>query len=106
MKLFLDDVRPAPDGWHRVPTVAAAKALLTSNEKINEISLDHDLGEGQETGYDLLKWIERQVAIVGFVPPPIIKIHSANPVGKKNMEAAIERIKRFSQEIKNKDLQE
>ncbi len=43
MKLWLDDVRSAPEGWTHVHTVEQAKALLISHH-VSEASLDHDLG--------------------------------------------------------------
>ena len=48
--------------------------------KFNAIDLDHDLGE-EKTGYDIAKYIvEHQIPLVGF------RIHSANPVGKFNIQ--------------------
>ena len=100
MKVYLDDMRKAPEGFLRCKTAIAAIALLQTG-KVKEISLDHDLGEENKTGkfstgYDVVCWIEEKVAKEGFIPP-VIKIHSANPVGRKKIEAAIESIKRFSQ---------
>ena len=43
VKLWLDDVRPAPLGWTWCKTVAAAQALLMTGS-VEEASLDHDLG--------------------------------------------------------------
>lgn len=43
MRLWLDDVRPAPDGWVWVKTARDAIALLAA-VGVAEISLDHDLG--------------------------------------------------------------
>jgi hypothetical protein len=63
--------------------------------KVEEISLDHDLGlfttEGKEsTGYAVLEWLEGEVAIgTAAFDIPIISIHSANPVGRKRVEQAI-----------------
>lgn len=39
----------------------------------------HDRG----TGYDVVLWIEEQVALNGFVPPAM-KVHSANVAGSEN----------------------
>ncbi len=111
MKLWLDDERPAPPGWVHVTTVADAQRLLASG-KVTEASLDHDLGpqpvcfecerDGETKsspcqhcschhrdldGYDLVKWM------VGSGTWSVTKpqVHSANPTGAANMEAAIER---------------
>jgi hypothetical protein len=43
MRVWLDDVRDAPDGWVHVQTPEEAIELLRSG-KVKEISLDHDLG--------------------------------------------------------------
>jgi hypothetical protein len=43
MKLFLDDIRPAPNAsWTIVRTLDEAKAVLLASE-VDELSLDHDL---------------------------------------------------------------
>jgi len=94
MKIFLDDIREAPSGYIRAYNYQEMIHLLKSyNGHIEEISLDHDLGEEDKTGYDVLLWIEEQQATIGYIPPKI-KIHSANPVGCSRMEQAIEAIER------------
>ena len=60
---------------------------------IEAISLDHDLGSKQ-TGYDVVVWIEREVATNNF-EPPLIYVHTDNPVGRKKIETAIEKIREF-----------
>ena len=95
MKIYLDDIRDAPEGWTKVETVEMAIQLLKMGD-VEEISLDHDLGENRKTGYEVAKWIEKQVITKGFIPP-VIFIHSANPVGRKNIEAAIKRIRKFQE---------
>ena len=91
MKIFLDDIRDAPNGWVIVRNYAdCIKALETGN--VTYLSLDHDLGT-LETGYDVAVWIEEKVW-KGELYPPIIEVHSANPVGRKKIDAAIKSIKR------------
>ena len=109
MKLFLDDVREAPEGWTLINTGESLISILQSQggEEIEALSLDHDLGEGKITGYEVLKWLEAQVFLYGYKPPKKILIHSANPVGRKNMEAAIKSIRKYaeiSRDLKNKTL--
>lgn len=91
MKVWLDDVRPAPEGWEWVYTVDEAKAVLGLwYAIIDSLSLDHDLGEDAEerslpNGYNLTLWMaEHQIWPAGE-----IRIHSANPVGLENMAATI-----------------
>jgi len=93
MKIWLDDIREPPDdGWLWATTVRVVKMLKL--EAMEEISLDHDLGENQPTGYDLIKWLEQKVITEGYSSPKI-RVHSANPVGRKNIEAAVKRIEEF-----------
>lgn len=95
IRVWLDDVRDAPDGWIRAYTAHEAIALLESG-RVAEISLDHDLGDDDAngTGYTVACWIEEAVALRGF-DPPTIKIHSANSVGRARMRRAIESIGRL-----------
>jgi len=86
MKVFLDDIRNPPDSsWNLVRTFSEAIKYLETG-KVETISLDHDLG-GILTGYDVAVWIEEKVWTGDFYPPEIL-IHSANPVGRANIEAA------------------
>lgn len=88
MRLWLDDVRPMPDNYtHSACSVNAAKMMIKSAEELGEeielISLDHDLGDYSNDGGDgicLLDWlVERHT----FYP---IVFHTANPVGRTNMQ--------------------
>lgn len=45
MKIYLDDIREAPEGWIRTMTVDATFELLKYN-KVEALSLDNDLGSG------------------------------------------------------------
>jgi len=96
LKLFLDDQRSPPEGWTLVRWPSEMIALLETGE-IDEISLDHDLGDDvRGTGYDVLVWIEEAVATRGF-RPPMIHLHSANVVGRKRMLQAVQSIQRFAE---------
>lgn len=89
MKLWLDDVRPAPDGWIWVKNARQAIMMLQSAD-IEQISLDHDLGDERSgSGYEVAVFIERNAAD-GTRKPPQWQIHSANPVGCYRMKAAME----------------
>lgn len=95
MKVYLDDVRPAPDGWHRVFWPDEAIELLKTGN-VEMISLDHDLGDDERgTGNDVILWIEEAVATQQFVPPEIT-VHSANIAARMKMEAGIQSIIRLS----------
>lgn len=97
MKLWIDDVRPAPEGYFRTAftSVALTKAYIEAYEKYGDvddpielIDIDHDAGEYAQYGGDyikLLDWLEE----TGRNYP--IRIHSMNPVGVANMRAIIQR---------------
>lgn len=94
MRLFLDDVRQAPEGWVRAYTAQEAIDFLAAGG-VGEISLDHDLGPPEAgTGYDVATWIEEHAA-AGVLPPLMWSVHSANPVGRGRMEAALRSAERF-----------
>ena len=96
MRDYLDDERVAPTGWVQVRWPSEAIDLLKLG-KVEELSLDHDLGDDQRgTGYDVLTWIEEAVALQGFKPPRI-SVHSANPAARPRMESAIASIKRLAE---------
>lgn len=106
MKVFLDDIRNCPRDWVRV-TRPSDVILLIKTGKVEIISLDHDLGANQnfqldeynpdETGYDVLHWIEQAVVNDGLIPPKIL-IHTSNPPARKRMEAAVKQIEKLSKE--------
>lgn len=92
MKLWIDDVRPAPDGYVWCLSVGQAKQVIRSNEIRHEpielIDIDHDAGDYAFDGGDyikLLDWLEE----TGRNCP--IRIHSMNPVGVQNMRAIIQK---------------
>ena len=96
MKLWIDDVRPAPDGYVWIKSVNYAIQFITwvennydwCGESIQLIDIDHDAGEYAGLGGDyirLLDWLEETSRSYP------IRIHSMNPVGVANMRAIIER---------------
>lgn len=92
MKLWLDDLRPAPAGWTWIKTAAEAIAAIDL-EAVEEISLDHDLGDtGQpeQTGYDVALHMARR-AFEGKTVPAKVRVHSANSVGGPRIEGVIKR---------------
>lgn len=95
-KLWVDDVRVPPEPaseWLWVKTSMEAIDALSETD-FDVVSLDHDLGEESGSGYDVACYIERK-AWYGSVIPGEIRVHSANPVGRKNIELCIEAIQRF-----------
>lgn len=92
MKIWVDDIRPAPKGYMNAFTTNIAINIITlaveNGVDIEIIDMDHDAGEWAYDGGDYIKildYLERkQIAIP-------IRIHSMNPVGVENMRRIIER---------------
>lgn len=100
MKLWLDDIRNPADHGHPdavwVRTASDAISIL-ENCDVSWVSLDHDLGglEIREIpncgdGYEVACWLESSANFGGWVPPTML-CHSANPVGRARIEAALDR---------------
>lgn len=92
IKLWLDDVRnpfASPyyldEEWRWAKTVGEAMVLCMQNDVL-EMSLDHDLGLDAGTGYTFVQWMVKTATWPQAKPA----VHSANPQGKKAMEALIE----------------
>ena len=101
VRVWLDDRRPAPEGWVHVRTPEQAIELLRRGE-VEELSLDHDLGldvgARERTGYDVLLWLEREVAEGRIRPPRLMSVHSGNVGAVGRMEQAIGSIRRLADE--------
>lgn len=97
--LFVDDVRPLPvyipkEGTYIARTYDQAIEMLTAHQ-FEEVSLDHDIASFDETGrertgYDIALWLAERKQNGKYVPP-VVRCHSANPVGRANIEAVIKR---------------
>lgn len=102
VKLWHDDVRPAPEGWVWARTNGEAMELLASGE-VTHVSLDHDMGnhdcvpgtcdvapgsgmpqKGEETGMQLVEWM-----ITNGHIPAWIRVHAWNPSGGDRMYRAL-----------------
>ena len=95
MKIWLDDLRDPKrfnkeeSEWstaHWVKTAELAIKLLNEGS-VTHISFDHDLGT-QADGNDVAQEIERLV-FEGKIAMPIWQVHSANPVGRNEIIAAM-----------------
>ena len=98
MKLWLDDIREPPTidewRWYLGPW-DALKFVINHGHDIDEWSLDHDLGVGVPSGYMFLDMIYALLMNGHKIHvPDKITAHSMNPVGRANMEAVLEAIKR------------
>lgn len=95
-KLWVDDERMPPDNtWEMARSFHEAVHMLNCFI-YDTVSLDHDLasfyGHKEMTGYDIVCWMEDQTRKDPWHMPRTILIHSANPVGRKNMQAGIDQI--------------
>ena len=108
MKLWVDDVRPAPEGyvWCHSVFRAMKEIRMFENRKeelldewdfppqeiwdmtIEVIDMDHDAGDYFQYGGDYIKLLDWLEETCRNYP---IKIHSMNPVGVENMRRIIQR---------------
>jgi hypothetical protein len=109
MKIWVDDMRPAPEGYVWCRSVNEIKDVIEKLESVKRsliennnrklymeflynpvlIDLDHDAGDYAVDGGDyikLLDWLEETDYF-----PYEFHIHSMNPVGVENMRRIIQR---------------
>lgn len=107
MKLWIDDMREAPEGyvWCK-STNEALRTIVDNKDDIELIDLDHDAGDYAKDGGDfiiVLKELERLSRHTSVVDGQVFhnywhmrcheikfRLHSANPVGVQNMRAILE----------------
>lgn len=99
MKIWLDDIRKPPDNSWKWYKKAVLAYYMIAIGIVTEISFDHDLGRGY-TGYWLAKEIEK-LAYHDKIRPIKWQIHSANPVGRKNITMAMTKADEFWRERAN-----
>ena len=89
MRIYLDDQRTTPPGWHRTYTVEETIQCIKDNEgNIEAISLDNDLGSGLEEGRKVMDWIEEQAFNNTLKPILHLLIHTDNPSAEDAMMKA------------------
>lgn len=103
MKIWLDDQwddpamrdRHPPVGFVGMKDIQKIQALIVRG-LVDHVSFDHDLGSLDHTisGYELARFIEAG-AFDGSVPQMTWDIHSANPVGRMNISAAMKMAEKF-----------
>ena len=90
VNLWLDDMRPAPEGWVWCKSVNAAIELMQSDVEVEYASLDHDLGIWVSEGGDGPRFVDWMAEFEAW-PTKGVAVHSANPVGRSTMLATINR---------------
>ena len=92
MRLWVDDVRPAPPGYTQAYSVNEAKRIIITAEKANIeielLDLDHDAGDFYKDGGDYIKLLDWLIERGTFYS---VLLHTANLVGKANMLRMIKR---------------
>lgn len=92
VKIWVDDIRPVPSGYEGTKSVDETIILIEKIEadggEVEMLDLDHDLGDYARFGGDAIKILDYLAERETFYP---ISIHTANPVGRANMERMIER---------------
>lgn len=100
MKLWVDDMRAAPNGWFGVFSTNDAYDVICEAQSKNEqllISLDHDAGDFSKYGgdYIVLLNILEQLYVMhrewrDYIDDKVtFDVHSMNPVGVENMRRII-----------------
>ena len=102
MNVWLDDIRPMPEGFDVHVHTAKDAIKLIDTKKVKMISLDHDLGDDKlyGTGYDVALHIEAY-AFSAKIPRLKWSLHTQNPVGAKKMRQALEGADRFWDKLDN-----
>jgi hypothetical protein len=87
VKLFVDDIRPAPPGWVPVRTVGRAIRMLDT-QHVTEVSLDHDI-QCRHAGCYVDCEMESFEAVARFIAGmrfrPRVRIHTANVIAGRRM---------------------
>lgn len=108
--IYLDDLRypTTKHEWELCRNVKQFKEAIEQwlnffgryGDESLTLSFDHDLGDDDEpTGYDAVKWLVEFCMEFNVSPAQItLNVHSANPVGKKNIEAYWENFQRVFEE--------
>lgn len=84
MKVWLDDIRPAPEDYVQCKSVNEDIVIIEENKNnIEVIDLDHDLGDFAKDGGDAICLMDYLVENELFYK---LGFHTANPVGLANMQ--------------------
>ncbi len=97
MKMYLDDEREPKNSYDViVRSFEEAVSFVENNGIPNFISFDHDLGSDNmgnilKDGYDFAKWlVDMDIENIHKFPEDFtFNIHSANPVGRNNINSIL-----------------
>lgn len=110
MRVWLDDQfndpecpnRHPPDGFVGTDSIIRIASWLDKG-LVDHVSFDHDLGRVL-SGYTLARLIEKW-SWERRIKPPTWDIHSANPVGRSNIEAAMKAAHRAHELVRDVEVQ-
>lgn len=93
---YMKDRSPSDaEGWTWIRTAGEAIALL-STVQVEEISLDHDLGDNPVfgNGNQVLVWLEEAVFTNADYWPPLMHVHSGNQSAREKMDLGLQALLR------------
>lgn len=94
MKLFVDDIRQAPDDWALARTNTKAIRILSSGI-VNVVSLDHDIacylvGGQSHTSNETFMPVAYYISVMPeSLRPNTVYIHTANPLGRDKIKSLL-----------------
>ena len=87
LRIYLDDLRSAPEGWLRTVDAEETVRLLESREaEIEAVSLDHDLGEESLEGRFVAREIVRLLTEGKLRGLRLVRIHTSAAGSGMGME--------------------
>ena len=101
LRLYVDDIRPAPEGWLQARTVTEAiRTIARFGVEITHVSLDHDISLPVSVNgeYRPFPSPETFQAVAYYMvayymgltsEKPHVTIHTANPVGATELESIL-----------------
>lgn len=101
--MYIDDIRDPNSQFNMIARSSIeAVAIMSENGCPNFISFDHDLG-GNDTAMVVVNWmISHDLDHKNFIPDDFtFNVHSANPVGAKNIEGSLNSYLKFREIEKN-----
>jgi hypothetical protein len=111
MRIFIDDIREPKieefdyiiRHYDALNSLLEEITLIRLGEEhyyIKYVSFDHDLGT-EKSGYDCCKLLIDYDMVYGILDEDFtFNVHSANPVGKENIESLLNNWLKFRQELR------
>lgn len=95
LRLFVDDYREPPEGWHLAKTITEAIRILSGPVYSEAVSLDHDIifREGKHSfSEETFASVARYIATMPKDRlPKVVYVHTSNPRGANDIEGILSR---------------